>query len=395
MAYITEFTISGLAGREGTYHQVLDRHTNVFFGFNGSGKTSLLKILHSAMSREGRILDGVPFDSAEVKIYSVDYEREFTMIASRKEKSKSKQIEQELKLVGLQESLFEISSELEDNSAQKNARIIWKEKPQNLRKDRPGGWSHRYLPTSRLYLGARIANPRIASIGANATEQSLDEYFAQTLQAVWRDYYARILTSVGKAQEDGLASILKGILSGKPKQKKQLETIDLETAYERASSFLKRQGSKDVLGSFEKFKKQYEINDQLRNIVSDIDQVEKRIAQATAPKDELQSLVKHMFTGNKEIIFGDRSIDIKSQDKEIGLNSLSSGEKHVLRILIEILLADQNSIIIDEPELSMHIDWQKDLIKIMRELSPEAQIIVATHSPEIMAEITDDKIFRL
>ena len=346
------------------------------------------------MSRDGRILDGVPFHTAEVKIFSVDYDQEFTLTASSSDKSKNKKAVRERELSSLQESLFEFSVETEE-VVRKDSKIIWKEKPQNLRNEKSGGWSHRYLPTSRLYLGARIVNARTVAMGASATEQTLDEYFALTLQAVWRDYYARILASVGKAQEDGLASILKAILSGKSKPKKQLQTLDLETAYERVSNFLQRQGSRNVLGSFEKFIKQYEINEQLRNVVSDIDEVEKRIAQATMPRDELQSLVKQMFTGNKEIVLGERTIEIKAQGKEIGLSSLSSGEKHVLRILIETLLAEQNSIIIDEPELSMHIDWQKDLIKIMKQLSPKAQIIVATHSPEIMAEIKDNQIFRL
>src|SRR3989304_3108995 len=111
MAYITEFTISGLAGRDGVYHQILDRHTNIFFGFNGSGKTSLLKILHSAMSRDGRILDGVPFHTAEVKIFSVDYDQEFTLTASSSDKSKNKKAVRERELSSLQESLFEFSVE--------------------------------------------------------------------------------------------------------------------------------------------------------------------------------------------------------------------------------------------------------------------------------------------
>jgi predicted ATP-dependent endonuclease of OLD family len=200
---------------------------------------------------------------------------------------------------------------------------------------------------------------------------------------------------VRKAQADGLANILKAILSGKPGPKKELVNVNLKIAYERVSNFLLRQGSKGVLGSFDSFKKQYEKNLQLRKVVSDIDEVERRVAQAFSPRDELQALVKQMFTGNKDVTFGENSIDLHARGKEIGLSSLSSGEKHVLRILLETLLAEDNSIIIDEPELSMHIDWQKDLIKIMRQLNPNAQIIVATHSPEVMADIKDENIFRL
>lgn len=52
VSHIVRFTINGLAGRSKPYSQDLDRHVNVFFGLNGAGKTSLLKILSSAMNQD-------------------------------------------------------------------------------------------------------------------------------------------------------------------------------------------------------------------------------------------------------------------------------------------------------------------------------------------------------
>jgi predicted ATP-binding protein involved in virulence len=43
----------------------------------------------------------------------------------------------------------------------------------------------------------------------------------------------------------------------------------------------------------------------------------------------------------------------------------------------------------------MHIDWQRQLAAVMRQLNPNAQLILAIHSPEIMANIDDEKVFRL
>lgn len=113
-------------------------------------------------------------------------------------------------------------------------------------------------------------------------------------------------------------------------------------------------------------------------------------------RDMLQKLISKMFTANKSIHFGDKSIQVKSMSGEdIGLATLSSGEKHLLKILVESLLIGDSSLIIDEPEISMHIDWQKDLVSSIRALNADAQLIFATHSPEIMADISDDKIFRI
>jgi hypothetical protein len=84
VAHVTEFTVEGLAGRTHPLSEKLDRHTNVFFGLNGSGKTSLLKILHSAMSGNANSLLQVPFTRAEVKIYSVNNNEVFTRICVKK-----------------------------------------------------------------------------------------------------------------------------------------------------------------------------------------------------------------------------------------------------------------------------------------------------------------------
>lgn len=160
--------------------------------------------------------------------------------------------------------------------------------------------------------------------------------------------------------------------------------------------FLKRQGSPKSLGSLEDFSERYGSDESLRRIVQDIVQIEQEIDEAMSTRRQLQKLVEAMYSGGKHVEFGDESISVKdSAGKAIGLVSLSAGEKHLLRIFVEALLAGESTILIDEPELSMHVDWQKDLIHSLRALNPNAQLIFATHSPEIMADVPDDKIFRI
>jgi predicted ATPase len=133
----------------------------------------------------------------------------------------------------------------------------------------------------------------------------------------------------------------------------------------------------------------------LRSVVSDIDEVERKVAAATAPRGKLEELISKMFSG-KTVTLSDTQIEIKTKDKDsVPLGLLSSGEKQVLRLLVEVLRVEENAILIDEPELSMHIDWQRELVAHMRQLNPEAQLIIATHSPEIMAEVPDQRIYKL
>jgi predicted ATP-dependent endonuclease of OLD family len=54
---------------------------------------------------------------------------------------------------------------------------------------------------------------------------------------------------------------------------------------------------------------------------------------------------------------------------------------------------EQYILLMDEPEISLHIGWQQRLIDIIRELNPNCQLIIATHSPSIFGEGWGDKLF--
>ena len=65
---------------------------------------------------------------------------------------------------------------------------------------------------------------------------------------------------------------------------------------------------------------------------------------------------------------------------------LSSGEKQLLVILLTVLVEDNQPYVLfmDEPEVSLHIEWQKRLIDLCLELNPNVQIILTTHSPAVV-----------
>ena len=65
---------------------------------------------------------------------------------------------------------------------------------------------------------------------------------------------------------------------------------------------------------------------------------------------------------------------------------LSSGEKQMLAILLTVLVEDNQNYVLfmDEPEVSLHVDWQQQLIDLLLELNPNVQIILTTHSPAVI-----------
>lgn len=392
MAHIVEFEVEGLAGRDQPYGCRLHRDINMFFGVNGSGKTSLLKILHSAMARDASILADVPVTRAKVVIFSQDYEREFTYVFDRAK---------ELAGDRLDKQKTEFSDLHPEELPSRTQRALrWKRIGAEPKEEgsRPGvkgtSWRHRYLPTARM-LRLRVP-PHDVPTYPVPDESALDVQFEAALKIYWADFFGEIQGDVRQLQQRALFDIMNEVLTTERRSSDRRGILDWETAYDEMVSFLKRQNPKAKPSPKKAFQKRYAQSLLLRKVIARIDRVEREIEAVMAPRTKLQNLIARLFSKNKTVTFGETSIDVVAKSRiPIGLRALSSGEKHILYILLECLRADQSTIIIDEPEISMHVDWQKELISAMRELNMTSQIIAATHSPEILACVDESKIFRI
>ena len=90
---------------------------------------------------------------------------------------------------------------------------------------------------------------------------------------------------------------------------------------------------------------------------------------------------------------GNLKIDSPSSS-DLNWHYLSSGEKQILILLTEALLKVDEPVvyIADEPELSLHVTWQEKLLESLVTLGGQKQIIVATHSPDIVGKYQDKVI---
>lgn len=88
---------------------------------------------------------------------------------------------------------------------------------------------------------------------------------------------------------------------------------------------------------------------------------------------------------DKKLIVNGREAFIYVNGDTHSVNELSSGERHILTFLSLVLFEGEsrNFLIIDEPEISLNITWQRELLGLFRELVPNTQIIVASHSPAL------------
>ena len=114
--------------------------------------------------------------------------------------------------------------------------------------------------------------------------------------------------------------------------------------------------------------------------------------------DKFLEIIDTLFLETHKKVNRDKNeLEFLSGDKEINVYQLSSGEKQLLIILLTVLVQNNKPsiLLLDEPEISLHIEWQRKLIKYIRELNPNVQIIIATHSPDIIVHGWMDNVFNL
>ena len=104
-------------------------------------------------------------------------------------------------------------------------------------------------------------------------------------------------------------------------------------------------------------------------------------------KKRFQDMVDELFaeTG-KRIVRSENELRFTQIGEVLLPYQLSSGEKQMLVILLTVLVEDDQHYVLfmDEPEVSLHIEWQKRLIDLIVELNPNVQIILTTHSPAVV-----------
>jgi len=93
---------------------------------------------------------------------------------------------------------------------------------------------------------------------------------------------------------------------------------------------------------------------------------------------------------NKEVYFKNK------YSEKIKINDLSTGEQELITKAFSLYLSDlkDSVILIDEPETSLHPNWQNRILKIYEDFAKENnnQVIIATHSPHIIASAKKESL---
>lgn len=137
----------------------------------------------------------------------------------------------------------------------------------------------------------------------------------------------------------------------------------------------------------------YYLSDLAKNVTGKI------LAEGNIAKDDFDgiyrqnnnflSIINQAFKDtNKTIDTSQSKLNFIIDGRNISSKELSSGEKQLLIIMLTVLLEREEEYILlmDEPEISMHFEWQCKLIQNIRSLNPNCQIILTSHSPAIIMD---------
>jgi|GEM_PF-3175530 len=239
-------------------------------------------------------------------------------------------------------------------------------------------------------------------------------YISQKEIIIHEDMRIKILTELSKPQlnlidhsmkstENDFKSLIKELSDPIFRELKE-NVIELNTIYQNKDRLsLLSKGKLNFQETSDYFDYMY-ATAQLKNLHSVVEKVKplkRAIDDLKEKSNSVINSINELFKEtDKKIIYdrreGEFSFSPVKKNEKISLNHLSSGEKQLIMFYIfSIIKFDKNDtkiLFIDEPELSLHIDWQSKLLPSIVEKGDNTQIIVATHSPDIIGDFVSNTV---
>jgi predicted ATP-binding protein involved in virulence len=162
-----------------------------------------------------------------------------------------------------------------------------------------------------------------------------------------------------------------------------------------AANNLQKETSKEIINTIKNFKEgRGELNaanQVIDGIRIQIESMEALRKEMVRPLSAIQKLVLKLFR-HSGIKLGDSSLKFGEAASAISSDSLSAGEKQMLSFISYNAFYRDSVIVIDEPELSLHVDWQRSLFPTLLSQHSTNQFIIATHSPFIYTRYQDKEL---
>lgn len=356
---IKSFEVVGLQGRNTSLHLEFNEDINIITGRNGSGKTTVLKLLWYILS--GNILlalKEVSFKKAtlETTEYKCTVYRlsRLTCRVDWSDKNGSRTFE---------DYRDEDGDPFENAEDQANELLV-------------ATGSSVFLPTFRRIEGGF----------------TLSEKNANPLSRVKGDI------------EESLVALSKRLSHNNHVFVAALSTVDVVSLLVRqytdiseVYNELQQKTSQQIIKRIKEFKYDRHSADDLGMANQILDEIRVQIEgmelsreSLMRPLEAVRELVMKLFRHSgirlgKSLSFGDAASAINS-------DGLSAGEKQMLSFIAYNAFYQGAVFFIDEPELSLHVDWQRQLFPILAGQQQSNQFVIATHSPFIYSKYPDKEL---
>ena len=120
-----------------------------------------------------------------------------------------------------------------------------------------------------------------------------------------------------------------------------------------------------------------------------------KVQELAKEKTHFQDIVDDLFRETGKTIRRDQNeLYFDSYGETISCYKLSSGEKQMLIILLTVIVQAKRPFVLfmDEPEVSLHVEWQQRLLDLLIDLNPNVQVILTTHSPAVIMNGWSDRV---
>ena len=369
---IQKLEVKGLNTRvDGTWK--FNEDLNVITGRNGSGKTTLLKLIWYVISGNiKQIIFDIPFQTVAIETDSFSLSIQF-------ESDRGK-----LRCEFVNEDNVDMDFKIP-------LRITDHKQIDEINIQIARGMNSLFFPSFRRIEGGFARSPRHTRTDDFAirythtndlTIQSQDR-FEDRLAEMLQKAMSRLSTEVSASDDHRfIASISTHDIV-------ELLTRKYTDVSEKTDE-LHAKLSKDITQKISKTNPLDDATPVLAGIQTRVDQVTQERESLRKPFVVLGEQIRGIFhyegiSVTKGITFGETKQAIES-------DKLSAGEKQMLSFLCYNTFSENAAIFIDEPELSLHVDWQRLLLPTLLEQETGNQFFIATHSPFIYAKYPDKEI---
>ena len=402
---IKRLVVKGLNNRaDGNHDLEFHPDLNIFTGPNGSGKTTLLKLIWYLISGNlERILPEIPFQfvSIQTDVFSLEMawietqKWDGTLRFDGQHTFGESKVELKWRFTGEKEFSEPLSVDSETkaihradvdkiNALKKRLARTTKSSlffPTFRRIE--GGFSSISGDADELPVRLRTSAPEELQLSMSrfSTEMSVNGH--KFIASISTDDLGELLTQkYADIYEEisGLQSLLLADISKK---------IEISIGKEDASE---TQIPQDVTSVVNAIKQADEQSDLLRKPFSVLSDLTRQLLQYQAIR-VTGRVARGERTARITLGAGKDGITLGETKEAISSDKLSAGEKQMLSFLCYNAFSDNAAIFIDEPELSLHGDWQRLLLPVLHQQQTDNQFFVATHSPFIYAKYPDKDFF--